>query len=79
MPLPRRTALTLLLATLATPAAAQPWWEDQRRREAYERWREAEIRHRQREARRRRAWRREQWQEEREREAWARRQPWSGR
>lgn len=79
----RRGILAGVLAAIAAPAQAQPgppWWEDMRRREAYERWRAAEMRRRERDARRRhRAWRRNQWQEEREREAWARRQPWFGR
>ncbi len=62
---------------VATPAMAQDWYEDQRRRRAYERWREREWHRRERDARRRRQeWRRDQWAEEREREAWARRQRW---
>lgn len=81
--LPRRLALLGLLgAATAAPlaiATAQPlnWYEDQRRRREYERWRAAEWRRREREARRRhRSWSRDSWEEERERQAWAQRQRW---
>lgn len=67
----------LALMLTAAPAAAQPWYEDRRRRIEYERWREQEMMRREREARRtRREWRREHWEDEREREAWARQQRW---
>jgi hypothetical protein len=84
--LTRRAAFMALLGATALPfaaATAQPmpsWWEDRRRREAYERWRATEWRRRERDARRRqRTWRRDMWREEREREAWASRQPWNRR
>ena len=80
----RRRFLTAMgiVALLPGTVAGQvvvvpPWYENERRRRDYERWRAREWRRRERAARRRREqWRREQWQEEREREEWARRQRW---
>jgi len=70
-------ALPVSAATAQIIIAPAGWYQDQRRREDYERWRESEWQRRDRDPRHRRAgWNRERWAEQQERDAWARRQGW---